>query len=205
MSSNCPLLRTLTSAPAASLGTGVRVAVTTTLSAAVARRNLLMGVSSVEERSAVAGAKPGAKTCTRNALDAVSRKIAVPSADVVSTATALGFPALSNCTCAPATAASEGSTTLILISAEAMDVRLTTDRKTNVAKVRKNRIARLLYHAKGLWGRFTPVSWLASKDANLRFSIRMLQPAFPGRCPVTGCDVLAYSCAAARDFHPLPI
>src|ERR1700674_5643772 len=23
--------------------------------------------------------------------------------------------------------------------------------------------------------------------------------------PVTGCDVLAYSCAAARDLHPLPI
>jgi hypothetical protein len=22
--------------------------------------------------------------------------------------------------------------------------------------------------------------------------------------PVTGCNVLAYSCAAARDFHPLP-
>src|SRR5216684_6381653 len=40
-------------------------------------------------------------------------------------------------------------------------------------------------------------------------SIRLLQPAFPGLpfqvAPVTGCDVLAYSCAAARDLHPLPI
>src|ERR1700674_1161438 len=40
-------------------------------------------------------------------------------------------------------------------------------------------------------------------------SIRMLQAAFPGLSfsdiPVTGCDFLAYSCAAARDLHPLPI
>src|SRR5882672_2125060 len=26
----------------------------------------------------------------------------------------------------------------------------------------------------------------------------------PGYAPVTDCDFLAYSCAAARDFHPLP-
>jgi hypothetical protein len=38
-------------------------------------------------------------------------------------------------------------------------------------------------------------------------SIQLLQTAFPGSfsTPVTGCDVLAYSCAAARDLHPLPI
>src|ERR1700687_582316 len=40
-------------------------------------------------------------------------------------------------------------------------------------------------------------------------SIRILQAAFPGlsfsEIPVTGCDFLAYSCAAARDLHPLPI
>jgi len=35
-------------------------------------------------------------------------------------------------------------------------------------------------------------------------SIRNLQAAFPGSLPVTGCDFLAYSCAAARDLHPLP-
>jgi hypothetical protein len=28
--------------------------------------------------------------------------------------------------------------------------------------------------------------------------------AFPGLLPVTGCDFLAYSCAAARELHPLP-
>ena len=28
--------------------------------------------------------------------------------------------------------------------------------------------------------------------------------AFPGLLPVDGCDVLAYSCAAARELHPLP-
>src|SRR6202140_3674655 len=43
----------------------------------------------------------------------------------------------------------------------------------------------------------------------LWLSIRLLQPAFPDFpfqvAPVTGCDALAYSCAAARDLHPLPI
>jgi len=31
-----------------------------------------------------------------------------------------------------------------------------------------------------------------------------LQTAFPEFIPVTGCDFLAYSCAAARELHPLP-
>jgi len=31
-----------------------------------------------------------------------------------------------------------------------------------------------------------------------------LQRAFPEFLPVAGCDFLAYSCAAARDLHPLP-
>jgi hypothetical protein len=35
-------------------------------------------------------------------------------------------------------------------------------------------------------------------------NIRILQTAFPGLLPVTGCDFLAYSCAAARELHPLP-
>ena len=34
--------------------------------------------------------------------------------------------------------------------------------------------------------------------------IRILQAAFPGLLPVDGCDFLAYSCAAARELHPLP-
>jgi hypothetical protein len=33
--------------------------------------------------------------------------------------------------------------------------------------------------------------------------IRNLQAVFP-EIPVTGCDFLAYSCAAARELHPLP-
>jgi hypothetical protein len=36
-------------------------------------------------------------------------------------------------------------------------------------------------------------------------SARLPQPAFPGFHPVTRCLVLAHSCAAARDSHPLPI
>jgi hypothetical protein len=35
-----------------------------------------------------------------------------------------------------------------------------TSRKILAVKLREKRMARLLYHAKGLWGRFTPVSWL---------------------------------------------
>jgi hypothetical protein len=31
-----------------------------------------------------------------------------------------------------------------------------------------------------------------------------LPTAFPGFLPVTGSDFLAYSCAAARELHPLP-
>jgi hypothetical protein len=36
------------------------------------------------------------------------------------------------------------------------------------------------------------------------WSCPTMPPAFP-EYPVTGSDVLAYSCAAARDLHPLPI
>src|SRR6266851_2949760 len=32
----------------------------------------------------------------------------------------------------------------------------------------------------------------------------ILPRAFPEQAPVARCDVLAYSCAAARDLHPLP-
>src|SRR5258706_9908318 len=36
------------------------------------------------------------------------------------------------------------------------------------------------------------------------FCIRIRQAAFPGFFLVAGCGVLAYSCAAARELHPLP-
>jgi len=36
------------------------------------------------------------------------------------------------------------------------------------------------------------------------WSFRILQAAFPGMLPVDGCGFLAYSCAAARELHPLP-
>src|SRR5882724_11156949 len=41
----------------------------------------------------------------------------------------------------------------------------------------------------------------ASKNAA---SIPTSLPAFPGQSPVAKSTFLAYSCAAARDFHPLP-
>jgi len=48
----------------------------------------------------------------------------------------------------------------------------------------------------------------ASEDASFRsasgYYNRPSQGVFQ-TFPVTACDVLAYSCAAAREFHPLPV
>jgi hypothetical protein len=42
-----------------------------------------------------------------------------------------------------------------------------------------------------------------SKSATIR-QHPIAADGLPGHHPVTGCNFLAYSCAAARDFHPLP-
>ena len=58
--------------------------------------------------------------------------------------------------------------------------------------------------------RFAPVSWLASKDVRVRRALLPAEsaihfaPALPGFLQWLRGDVLAYSCAAARDLHPLP-
>jgi len=41
-------------------------------------------------------------------------------------------------------------------------------------------------------------------EASSTLNIRLSQSAFPELSLVTGGNFLAYSCAAARDFHPLP-
>jgi hypothetical protein len=42
-----------------------------------------------------------------------------------------------------------------------------------------------------------------SKSATIR-QHPIAADSLPGHHPVTDCKFLAYSCAAARDFHPLP-
>src|ERR1700691_5963065 len=81
------------------------------------------------------------------------------------------------------------------------------DRRTKSKNEAQNvRITILLFTRKGL--RWTVYAGL------LAWRVRMVEPggptseflhlAFPGSLPVTGCDFLAYSCAAARELHPLP-
>src|SRR5215472_4995879 len=66
---------------------------------------------------------------------------------------------------------------------------------------------------RGWCWQFAPVSWLTSKDLGI-FEFRAGRPEnpwsnfwsrpFPSSTLVDRDDVLAYSCAAARDSHPLP-
>src|SRR5260370_16403053 len=80
------------------------------------------------------------------------------------------------------------------------------------AKIIKNetrsaRITILLFTRKGL--RWTVYAGLLALRVRMRNPTGsehpvFLQSAFPGILPVTGCDFLACSCAAARDLHPLP-
>src|SRR5205807_5930145 len=61
-----------------------------------------------------------------------------------------------------------------------------------------------LTRERGCWWRFTPVSWLG--ELGRVISSDGLQPSFPRHEPQWPvADFLAYSCAAARDSHPLPI
>jgi len=61
--------------------------------------------------------------------------------------------------------------------------------------------------------KFAPVSWLASKNGRSwkNGRPRPFMPSLIRLClrpsrknPVARCCVLAYSCAAARELHPLP-
>jgi hypothetical protein len=45
---------------------------------------------------------------------------------------------------------------------------------------------------------------MLERQIEIGSGVRNLQTAFPGMLPVDGCDFLAYSCAAARELHPLP-
>ena len=90
------------------------------------------------------------------------------------------------------------------------DFDLESAAKTAAAKAREKTTARsdahtiLLCTRKGL--KWTVCAGLLALRVRMTFQdIRLrLQPAFPGLIPVTGGDFLAYSCAAARDLHPLP-
>src|SRR5450631_1259744 len=197
MTSNCSLLRVSTTAPEDSLSMGVRVAVTTTVSAAGARRSWTVTAEDEAGASVVSAAKPCARTRTLKGPALLGRKTATPSAEVVFTPSTAVLPGSSNSTCAPATTADCGSTTLILSSAAEA-----ADRKTNrERKPLTKRIHFSFARERGLVLRFAPVSWLTSKGGLRRPATTT---GLPGGFPVTGCNFLAYSCAAARDFHPLP-
>src|ERR1700739_480333 len=117
-------------------------------------------------------------------------------------------------TCAPGRAADWGSMTLTLRSAA--DAAEKETRSKNQAQ--SARITILLFTRKGLrWTVYAGLLALrvrmveqlsAVRHADDRWSYptseNSLQTAFPGNLPVTGCDFLAYSCAAARELHPLP-
>src|SRR5580658_2967055 len=96
--------------------------------------------------------------------------------------------------------------TLTLRSAADAAARATKTRN----EAQSARITILLFTRKGLRAddlRRSP--GFAREDASssnwqLARASKFLQTAFPEFLPVTGCDVLAYSCAAARELHPLP-
>src|SRR4029077_171868 len=77
-------------------------------------------------------------------------------------------------------------------------------------KARNARITILLFTRKGL--RWTVYAGLLALRVRMKkrlaISHWLLHPdlagGLPGMLPVDGCDFLAYSCAAARELHPLP-
>src|SRR5438270_147494 len=74
---------------------------------------------------------------------------------------------------------------------------------------RSTRTRLLLCTRKGLWWRFAPVSWLCESGCSAHKHHSLWTTSAINRrpsrdFPVTGDTVLAYSCAAARDSHPLP-
>ena len=126
------------------------------------------------------------------------RNMAVPSAEVFCVRQNFAFARAVSDTCAPATAADCGSTTLTLRSAaEAAAERSRTKKDSQ-------RIRAYLppLHAKEVevdGSRRSP--GFASKDG---YYHPVTPAAFPGFLPVADGSFLAYSCAAARDLHPLP-
>src|SRR5271166_210662 len=102
------------------------------------------------------------------------RKIASPSADVSSTARWEAALPSSNNTCAPATAADWGSTTLILISA----AEAAASRQITLVRIRENRMHSSFVSRKGLVS--TVRASLLALRVRTAFAVRRMRPAFPG-------------------------
>src|SRR5438552_792062 len=189
--------------PASSSGTGVRAAVTTTCCAGAATLNLTTKLCSSAAIAFIAGANPGASTCTPSSWAEIPLKLASPEPAVFWLAiTRLPLRIL---TCAPATGRESGSTTETLISAPQAQKAVKTKTLRILGTREKEKLGNTAHpplHAKGLMERIAPVSWLARAIAAslpvawATVAGRKIAEAFSSR--------LAYSCAAARVFHPLP-
>src|SRR5207248_7146091 len=155
----------------------------------------------------IAGANPGASTCTPSSWAEIPLKLASPEPAVFWLATTL-LP-LRILTCAPATGRASGTTTETLISAlqaqEAVETKTKKILGTKEKEREKEKLENTAHpplHAKGLMSGSAPVSWLARAIAASLPAAR----GHSGRPKNCGSfsSRLAYSCAAARAFHPLP-
>ena len=154
--------------PASSSGTGVRAAVTTTCCAGAATLSLTTKLCSSAAIAFIAGANPGASTCTPSSWAEIPLKLASPEPAVFWLATTL-LP-LRILTCAPATGRASRSTTETLISAlqaqKAVETKTkkilgTKEKEREKEKEKLENTAHPPLHAKGLMERIAPVSWLA--------------------------------------------
>src|SRR3984893_14143926 len=203
---SCAASKTATLAPDSAAGTGVRVATTTTTSVAAASwrcavREAGLGTVTVTVRLA----NPRAETCTWYSASGTFSNQTVPSPAVMAVCRA-GPLFLSSDTWAPETAADWGSTTLSLRSAanDAAKYEQTKSRAQNAripSSFTRERVAvDGLRRSPGLRVRMR----LGCRKNAAIGQHPIAADGLPGHLPVTGCYFLAYSCAAARDFHPLP-
>src|SRR2546426_204245 len=130
---------------------------------------------------------------------------ATPSAEVVTTSVGVDSAGSLSVTCAPARAADCGSTTLILSSA----AEAAASKRMKHEKTRENRMHSSFSRERGLvWTvRAGLLAWRVRTlrgDFAHEFQYPAIATGLPRISPVTGGNFLAYSCAAARDFHPLP-
>src|SRR5271170_8421144 len=102
------------------------------------------------------------------------RNTTKPSPDVVPTAAGVALPCGISTTCAPATTADWGSTTLILISA----ADAAASRQITLVRIRKNRMHSSFVSRKGLVS--TVRASLLALRVRTAFTVRRIQPAFPG-------------------------
>src|SRR5882762_1299975 len=163
----------------------------------------VLGISTLSSRTP----NPAAKTLAEYLPAASPRNETCPFPELVCTETGAPPPSRSSTTWAPGTTAPCGSTILTRKLLTGSSPARTADGTRNVPKrqnetnTRKLRILVLL-HAKRV--AMDGARGLLARRVRA-VSARLPRSAFPGLHPVTCRLVLAHSCAAARDSHPLPI